>query len=396
MAKPNFDLIGDKHHFIEVEGDEPEVLPKRNHTPHRTGYNLKNPISWPLVNIPKSRQDGFYRYQRHFLKTSVKNNKTIIENLNIISSEINRDHSDVSKYLSINLNTSFSIHLKTVILNGTFETLYLDDILEKFITEYVICEKCGNPETVFGYPRQSTVGITCNSCGHQKVYRDKSLSKFSKYLLKKLGKEKIVEKSNLPTFKDHDPWLEEWSVPTDSESVKKREKLLFDTNMSFQSEESSSSPIDELSICPKLETITDFIEYFSRDPAISEYIYISLMLMENCLAEGKARWTKTKLLKMTFAGLFLDLKNFKKGFIKKIEYLRHLIENRSDQTLLIECILHLYRNKKEEMVNEDIRLIDLVGCFYEEGFLSSQVILEQLANHSDLTELIQYIKKNEM
>jgi translation initiation factor 5 len=111
-----------------------------------------------LVNIPKSVQDPFYRYKRHLpiLDYSSKfGGLTTFKNVEQICSEIYTLPEDIIKYMKRGFGMSFK-STSPLSMKGGYTPEQVDEIIEKFIRQYVICKTCKNPETGDG---------VCKACG---------------------------------------------------------------------------------------------------------------------------------------------------------------------------------------------------------------------------------------
>lgn len=109
------------------------------------------------TTIPKDMQiDPFYRYKRPLTKVSYVNKKggqTIFTNAETISASIYKPPEKLRKYLQKVMGLSIS---KTFIIPGIHASEVIDDHVEEFIAEYVLCKACWNPETGDG---------VCKACG---------------------------------------------------------------------------------------------------------------------------------------------------------------------------------------------------------------------------------------
>ena len=103
--------------------------------------------SKPTINIPSDMIDPFYRYKRHPIVVNYikKNNGiTTLENIIIIAKELNRNRKDIIKFLQKQIGVS--INNKNQI-NKIIPQELLEEYLEIYINNNVLCKKCNNPET---------------------------------------------------------------------------------------------------------------------------------------------------------------------------------------------------------------------------------------------------------
>lgn len=114
------------------------------------------------VNIPKSNDDPFYRYWRNTPILSIVKTKTILTNTNEICKAIYRTPHQLSKWLSAKVGCPINVE-KTGLLSFNSRSLTadaLDNAIEEYIIEKVLCNKCENPETEY-----KKEGIYCRACG---------------------------------------------------------------------------------------------------------------------------------------------------------------------------------------------------------------------------------------
>ena len=118
-----------------------------------------------MTTIPKSASsDPFYRYKRALLKVNTTNangGTTHLLNLDKVAQQIERKPEDLLQYLKKTLHVNGQ-HKKGVgyLIKAVVTAEQLDDLLEEYILQYVICTYCNNPETT------TTAGVLhCRACG---------------------------------------------------------------------------------------------------------------------------------------------------------------------------------------------------------------------------------------
>ncbi len=89
--------------------------------------------------------------------------KTIIE-LDKFAAYINRQIGHISKYLMHELTAPGQIDGSKLILGGRFSKKSVQDKLNQYIKEYVICRECGSPETHL-IREDRNYKIKCMGCG---------------------------------------------------------------------------------------------------------------------------------------------------------------------------------------------------------------------------------------
>ena len=115
--------------------------------------------------------DAFYRYKMPKLEAKIEGRgngiKTNIVNLVDISKCLGRPATYTTKYFGCELGaqTKFEEDSGLAIVNGAHDGRKLQDMLDGFITKFVLCGKCNNPETVLEITKQQTILKNCKACG---------------------------------------------------------------------------------------------------------------------------------------------------------------------------------------------------------------------------------------
>ena len=115
--------------------------------------------------------DAFYRYKMPKLEAKIEGRgngiKTNIVNLVDISKCLGRPATYTTKYFGCELGaqTKFEEDSGLAIVNGAHDGRKLQDMLDGFITRFVLCGKCNNPETVLEITKQQTILKNCKACG---------------------------------------------------------------------------------------------------------------------------------------------------------------------------------------------------------------------------------------
>jgi len=138
------------------------------------------------VNIGNNNQnDPFYRYKMPplVIKTKGRGNgvKTELVNIDDIAKSLARDSESIMKFIGYELGTIAN----GIVINGNFNEYIIKGLLDKYITKFVICDICGNPETFFVI-RKKVLKAECKACGGR--YEVDINHKLTDYLLKTLSK----------------------------------------------------------------------------------------------------------------------------------------------------------------------------------------------------------------
>jgi translation initiation factor 5 len=150
------------------------------------------------VNIRRDVSDPFYRYKMEKIQSKIEGKgngiKTVIVNLSSVAQSLARPGAYVIKYFGFELGaqTNSNPTDDRWIINGAHEASKLQDYLDGFITKFVLCKKCKNPETDVVI-KDDHILLDCKACG-QRSDVDLRL-KLSGFILKNQPKKGKKDKS---------------------------------------------------------------------------------------------------------------------------------------------------------------------------------------------------------
>ncbi|KAI9874899.1 MAG: hypothetical protein M1830_009144 [Pleopsidium flavum] len=151
------------------------------------------------VNIRRDVSDPFYRYKMERLQSKIEGKgngiKTVIANLSSVSHSLSRPPSYVIKYFGFELGAQTNTNPSDDrwIINGAHEASKLQDYLDGFISKFVLCKKCKNPETDVVI-KDGHIVLDCKACG-QRSDVDLRL-KLSSFILKNQPKKGKKDKAS--------------------------------------------------------------------------------------------------------------------------------------------------------------------------------------------------------
>lgn len=121
--------------------------------------------------------------------------KTVIVNLSSVAASLSRPPSYVIKYFGFELGAQTNTNPADDrwIINGAHEASKLQDYLDGFISKFVLCKKCKNPETDVVI-KDGHIVLDCKACG-QRTDVDLRL-KLSSFILKNQPKKGKKDKSD--------------------------------------------------------------------------------------------------------------------------------------------------------------------------------------------------------
>jgi len=97
------------------------------------------------------------------------NKKTIFANISDICKRMKRFDEHVTQFLFAELGTSGSVDgSKRLVIRGKFQQKQLENVLRRYILEYVTCRTCKSPDTELKKGENRLFFVTCNSCGSRR------------------------------------------------------------------------------------------------------------------------------------------------------------------------------------------------------------------------------------
>ena len=130
---------------------------------------MSNPFQ-STINLGGTSHDVHYRYKMPTLTTHIEKKNgvtTIIDNITTITDVIKRTPKDVSSYFSKNLGANINyVKNKGIVIVGCDKSKdELQEILNSYLEEFVLCDKCKKPETEIKVHKKSKLKI-CKACSH--------------------------------------------------------------------------------------------------------------------------------------------------------------------------------------------------------------------------------------
>ena len=112
------------------------------------------------------------RFEIPKIQGHVEGTKTILTNLQQIASHIRRDQEHLLKFLLKELATSGKIQGNRVIFQRKIPSTKINDKIQDYVNEFVICKECKKPDTeIIKKDRYSFVH--CLACGAKHSVRAK-------------------------------------------------------------------------------------------------------------------------------------------------------------------------------------------------------------------------------
>merc|ERR1711967_86929 len=97
------------------------------------------------------------------------NKKTIFANIAEICKRMKRTDEHVTQFLFAELGTSGSVDgSRRLVIKGRFQQKQIENVLRRYIVEYVTCKTCRSPDTELNKGETRLYFVTCNSCGSRR------------------------------------------------------------------------------------------------------------------------------------------------------------------------------------------------------------------------------------
>lgn len=124
--------------------------------------DYKELLKKAMEKIPK-QSDKHERFQPPNVESFIEGNRTIVKNLNTIANYLNRDIRHIIKFLSKELASPGTIDKNRVIFTGKFRNRIINEKMQQYIKQYVLCKECGSPDTKFE-KEDRILMIHCMAC----------------------------------------------------------------------------------------------------------------------------------------------------------------------------------------------------------------------------------------
>ncbi|KFH41702.1 eukaryotic translation initiation factor 2 subunit beta-like protein [Hapsidospora chrysogenum ATCC 11550] len=97
------------------------------------------------------------------------NRKTVFANIADICRRMKRTEEHVTAYLFAELGTNGSVDgSRRLVIKGRFQQKQIENVVRKYIIEYVTCKTCKSPDTELSKGENRLYFITCNNCGSRR------------------------------------------------------------------------------------------------------------------------------------------------------------------------------------------------------------------------------------
>lgn len=115
-------------------------------------------------NLPEKVQTE-ERFEIPRFESFLQGNQTIIRNFSFVAEKLRRDPKLLMKYMTKELAAPGSIEGPRLILQGRFSDRVINDRLNNFVRELVLCHECKKPDTRIVDVGHGVKMIICEACG---------------------------------------------------------------------------------------------------------------------------------------------------------------------------------------------------------------------------------------
>lgn len=119
--------------------------------------------------LPKSSLASS-RFEVPGVQGSIQGNRTVLTNLGQIAKKLSRPQEHFENYLIKELATTKQEKDGNVVFIGKFGSAKINEKVEKYVKEFVLCDQCKKPDTVLIKEK----GVTfkrCEACGARSTVR---------------------------------------------------------------------------------------------------------------------------------------------------------------------------------------------------------------------------------
>lgn len=126
-----------------------------------------------LVNICRDNNDPFYRYKMPLIVSKIEGRgngiRTAIMNTADVARALSRPPAYIIKFFGFELGAQTSINESDdrYHVNGSHDAPKLQDLLDGFISKFVLCKACKNPETDIIVQKDGFLLRDCKACGRR-------------------------------------------------------------------------------------------------------------------------------------------------------------------------------------------------------------------------------------
>jgi translation initiation factor 2 subunit 2 len=128
-----------------------------------SNYDYEGLLDQARESLPKNLFEGS-RFEMPKIKTITVGNKTIIKNFRELVNIFRRDENSFMKFLLGEMATSGNIEGSQAVFQGKFSQTFIQDKVQKYADNYVLCPECKKPDTKI-IKEGRIYFLRCEACG---------------------------------------------------------------------------------------------------------------------------------------------------------------------------------------------------------------------------------------
>lgn len=144
-----------------------------------------------MIPIKKGEDPHSYRYMMHRIVPRNKGKATIIPDIDLICHDIGRTQLCLKYWFTVSMSVITKFDPKNpneMQVNGKHDANALQDSLYEFISSFVACPACSNPETTM-FVKGNSLMLQCRACGSSRpaTIKTKAQQKMSDWIVKHIN-----------------------------------------------------------------------------------------------------------------------------------------------------------------------------------------------------------------
>lgn len=110
------------------------------------------------------------RFEIPRFHSNIEGRRTVISNFTEVAQILRREPRHLLKYLSGEMGTAGTLDGQRAVFNGKHGRSFLNELLKRYVEEYILCHECGKPDTHF-ITRDRILMVKCEACGATRAPR---------------------------------------------------------------------------------------------------------------------------------------------------------------------------------------------------------------------------------
>lgn len=131
--------------------------------------NTENPLDYNFLldrlymSLPPKTLENT-RFELPTADSMIQGKQTIWKNFSKCAKDLKREEGQLYKFVMKEISTASTVVNGTLVLNGIFNNIKINQILEKYIKFFVLCSACKKPDTSISTQNNVKI-LKCSACG---------------------------------------------------------------------------------------------------------------------------------------------------------------------------------------------------------------------------------------